>query len=71
VAQPGNEPLAEKGHTSQRDVLRDMITAVKAKGIKVFFYTQAWEDYTLSAADQAATGWGPTFNLTTWNSFIN
>ncbi len=27
------------GHTSQRDVLRDMITAVKAKGIKVLFYT--------------------------------
>ena len=26
---------------------------------------------TLSAADQAATGWGPTFDLTTWNSFIN
>ena len=59
------------GHTSQRDVLRDMITAVKAKGIKVLFYTQAWEGYTLSPAEQAATGWGPTFNLTTWNSFIN
>jgi hypothetical protein len=57
------------GHTSQRDVLRDMITAVKAKGIKVLFYTQAWEGYTLSAADQAATGWGPTFNLTMWNNF--
>ena len=26
------------GHTSQRDVLRDMINAVKAKGIKVLFY---------------------------------
>jgi hypothetical protein len=57
------------GHTSKRDVLRDMITAVKAKGIKVFFYTQAWEGYTLTAVDQAATGWGPIFDLSKWNDF--
>ncbi len=59
------------GHTSQRDVLRDMITAVKAKGIKVLFYTNPVEGYALSAADQAATGYGPTFNATIWNNFIN
>jgi len=48
-----------------------MIAAVKGKGIKVLLYTQASEGYTLSAAEQAATGWGPTFKPATWNPFIN
>jgi len=60
-----------QGHTSRRDMVRDMITAVKAKGMKVLLYTQANEGYTLSPAEQTATGWGSRFNSTTWNSFIN
>jgi len=73
------------GHTSQRDVLRDMITAVKAKGIKVLFYTHPRDGHDLTAAEQAATGWGTNnpanrnystnypsdFNYTVWNNFIN
>lgn len=58
------------GHTTTRDVLGDMITAVKAKGIHVLFYTHPRDGHDFNAADQAATGWSP-FNYTTWNNFIN
>ena len=69
------------GHTSKRDVLGDMITAVKAKGIRVFIYTHCRDGHDLGPADQATTGWGgpgitpdpdwKRFNPKKWNDFIN
>ncbi|MDP8998852.1 MAG: discoidin domain-containing protein [Myxococcota bacterium] len=58
------------GHTTTRDVLADMIAAVKAKGIRVLFYTHPRDGHDFNAADQAAAGWSP-FNYPTWNNFIN
>ena len=59
------------GHASRRDVLRDMITAVKAKGIRVLLYTHPSDGHDLTAAEQMATGWGPAFDYAKWNNFIN
>src|ERR1022692_5138752 len=59
------------GHASRRDVLRDMITAVRAKGIRVLLYTHPSDGHDLTAAEQSATGWGPTFDYAKWNDFIN
>jgi autotransporter-associated beta strand protein len=59
------------GHASRRDVLRDMITAVRAKGIRVLLYTHPSDGHDLTAAEQLATGWGPTFDYAKWNDFIN
>ena len=59
------------GHASQRDVLRDMIAAVRGKGIRVVLYTHPSDGHDLTPAEQAATGWGPTFNRAKWNDFIN
>ena len=59
-----------KGHTTKRDVLADMIAAVKAKGIRVLFYTHPRDGHDFNAADQATAGWTP-FNYATWNNFIN
>jgi hypothetical protein len=59
------------GHTSRRDVLRDMITAVRAKGIRILLYTHPSDGHDLSVADQKATGWGPAFDFEKWNNFIN
>ena len=59
------------GHASRRDVLRDMITAVRAKGIRVLLYTHPSDGHDLTAAEQMATGWGPTFDYAKWNNFIN
>jgi autotransporter-associated beta strand protein len=59
------------GHASRRDVLRDMITAVRAKGIRVLLYTHPSDGHDLTAAEQLTTGWGPTFDYAKWNNFIN
>lgn len=68
------------GHTSQRDLLGEMIDAVKAKGIHVLFYTHPRCGHGLSQADQIATGWNGTigdqpdysvFDRLKWNNFIN
>ncbi len=69
------------GHTTQRDMLGDMIDAVKARGIRVLLYTHPRDGHDLSQPDQVATGWGgpgsgadPNWNLfdrRKWNDFIN
>ena len=59
------------GHASRRDVLRDMITAVRAKGIRVLLYTHPSDGHDLTPAEQSGTGWGPTFDYSRWNDFIN
>jgi len=59
------------GHASRRDVLRDMISAVRAKGIRVILYTHPSDGHDLTPAEQLATGWGPVFDRTKWNDFIN
>lgn len=67
-------------HTCKRDVLRDVITACKAKGIKVMFYTHPRDGHDLSPEDQAKTGWGAPngtdpdwakFDRKKWNDFTN
>jgi len=67
-------------HTCKRDVLRDVITACKAKGIKVMFYTHPRDGHDLSPEDQARTGWGAPngtdpdwskFDRKKWNDFTN
>jgi hypothetical protein len=59
------------GHAAKRDVLRDMIAAVRAKGIRVILYTHPRDGHDLTAGEQAATGWGPIFDYAKWNNFIN
>lgn len=69
------------GHTSQRDLLGDVIDAVKARGIRVLLYTHPRDGHDLSQPEQVATGWGgpgsgadPDWNLfdrLKWNNFIN
>lgn len=69
-----------ENHTCKRDVLRDVITACKAKGIKVMFYTHPRDGHDLSPEDQAKTGWGGAngsdpdwakFDRKKWNDFTN
>jgi alpha-L-fucosidase len=69
------------GHTSKRDLLGDMIDAVRAKGIRVILYTHPRDGHDLSLPDQVATGWGgpgepaypdwTRFNFKKWNDFLN
>ncbi len=69
------------GHTVNRDLLGDMINAVKAKGIRVLIYTHPRDGHDMNAADQIASGWGigsggndpdwSQFDRQKWNDFIN
>jgi len=73
------------GHSSSRDMISDLTRAVKAKGIKVYFYTHPRDGQDFrSDQEKEATGWGAgknltegwnpnwaNFNFTKWNNFIN
>lgn len=59
------------GHTSQRDVVGDMIKAVRAQGIRVILYTHPTDGHDLAATEQIATGWNAKTNSVRWNDFIN
>jgi len=71
-------------HRVNRDLIGDMITAVKAKGIQVYLYTHPRDGMEFDAADRQKTGWGiqplpkeqrfnpgADFDRPRWNSFIN
>ena len=67
-------------HTCRRDLLRDVIDACKAKGIKVMFYTHPRDGHDLEAEAQPMTGWGgpngvdpkwEKFDRKKWNDFTN
>lgn len=69
-----------ENHACKRDVLRDVITACKAKGIKVILYTHPRDGHDLSSEDQAGTGWGgpngtdpdwARFDRKKWNDFTS
>ena len=57
------------GHASKRDVLRDLIKALKPKGIKLILYVHPVDGHDMSAADQAALGWSKTADSKKWMTF--
>ena len=71
------------GTSSSRDVIRAMIDAVKAKGIRVLLYTHPRDGHDFASdSEKTATGWGAgsgavytepnlaNFNFQKWNNFI-
>ncbi|MGV9310378.1 alpha-L-fucosidase [Nonomuraea sp. NPDC003727] len=71
-------------HRVNRDLIGDMITAVKAKGIHVYLYTHPRDGMEFTDAEKQRTGWGTQppaeekkwnpgsdFDRPKWNSFIN
>lgn len=70
-------------HTCERDVLRDLIDACKAKGIPVVLYTHPRDGHDLHGEDRIRTGWGAAkgihpgdpdwkeFDYGKWNDFTN
>ena len=59
------------GHTSKRDVLRDVIKAMKKQDIRVVFYIHPSDGHDFSKEDQERVGWndGPPYKR--YNDFIN
>jgi len=59
------------GHSSHRDVLRDLIKAVKAKNIRVMFYIHPSDGHDFSKEDKNRAGWNDEAPYKRWNDFIN
>ena len=67
-------------HACKRDLLRDVIEACKAKGIKVMLYTHPRDGHDLRGEEPTKTGWAPgsggdpdwtKFDFKKWNDFTN
>lgn len=67
-----------EGHICKRDVLRDVIAACRAKGIRVMLYTHPRDGHDLQLDDQLKAGWGgpngtdpnwANFDRNKWNDF--
>lgn len=60
------------GHASDRDLIADLISALKPYGIKFVLYIHPLDGVDLQPEEQTATGWGnSTNNYAAWNTFIN
>ncbi len=60
------------GHTSRRDVLRELIDALHAYGIRFQVYIHASVGDTMTDAEREATGYNePEGRFKRWNDFIN
>jgi len=59
------------GHTSKRDVIRDLIEALEQRDIKLILYIHPSDGHDFTKEDQERGGWndGPPFKR--WNDFIN
>jgi len=58
-----------KGHAATRDLIRELINALTAKGIKLILYVHTSDGHDMSVADQQATGWSDTANPAKWARF--
>ena len=59
------------GHTSKRDVLKDVIKAVKAKNIRVMFYVHPSDGHDFTKEDQERVGYNDGPPYAKYNDFIN
>jgi hypothetical protein len=59
------------GHCSRRDVIGDLISALKKKNIKLILYVHPSDGHDFTREDQDRAGWndGPPYRR--WNDFIN
>lgn len=60
------------GHTSRRDVIRELLDELHGYGIKLQLYVHATVGDTMTDAEREATGYNdPTGEYVKWNDFVN
>ena len=61
------------GYTALRDMIGELIAALKARGIKMYLFTHPLDGYDgYTAEQQALVGWNdPTDGYKRWNDYIN
>ncbi|WDE99400.1 alpha-L-fucosidase [Lentisphaera profundi] len=69
-----------KGHTAKRDLMGEVIAALRPTGIKFVMYLHPSDGHDMSKEDQALLGWNESFdqgtnwkpgNYVKWNNFMN
>ena len=59
------------GHCSRRDVIADLIRALRAKNIRLILYIHPSDGHDFSREDQDRVGWNDSPPYARWNDFIN
>ncbi len=59
------------GHCSERDVIRDLINALKERKIKLILYVHPSDGHDFTKEDQVRSGWSDPAPYKRWNDFIN
>nr|WP_239566110.1 alpha-L-fucosidase [Paenibacillus sacheonensis] len=60
------------GHAAKRDVIRDLIDALRPYGIRLMLYIHVTDGHDFTPEDQLATGWNdPSNAYGNWNNFVN
>ncbi len=59
------------GHCSKRDVIGDLIKALKEKNILILLYIHPSDGHDFNKEDQERVGWNDGVPYTRWNDFIN
>ncbi|MCX6225333.1 MAG: alpha-L-fucosidase [Bacteroidia bacterium] len=59
------------GHCTERDVIRDLISALKAREIKLILYVHPSDGHDFTKEDQERSGWTDGVPYKRWNDFIN
>lgn len=59
------------GHCSRRDVVGDLIEALRSTGIRLILYIHPSDGHDLSPQDQDRVGWNDGPNFSRWNDFVN
>ena len=69
---PVSDKWRGKGYASKRDLIGEMIVALKKRGIGFVLFTHPVAGHTYPKKDQDKLGWNdPTDNYKKWNDFIN
>ena len=59
------------GHCARRDVIRDLIEALRPTGIRLILYLHPSDGHDFSPEDQERVGWNDGPPYARWNDFIN
>ncbi len=60
-----------RGHCAKRDVIRELIAAMKKTKVRLYLYTHPADGHDFTAEDQSLTGWDDkTGGYERWNRFI-
>ena len=68
-----SEVLARRlpGHCARRDVIRDLLEALRPTGVRLVLYLHPSDGHDFSREDQDRVGWNDGPPYTRWNDFIN